>query len=150
MEVELDRVAHTFLRFARGELPGPPSDTPVGVYLGGALLRTVESPELGDRAQWEGLCPDSVGGYAYYAGRTCPFSVLEPLRSTDEGVTTTTEPATHPCAHPTPLTPQQVGGSHRVTLLPKPHGSCPDWVAVELFINDGSQVVAVNLIWAEP
>jgi len=37
-----------------------------------------------------------------------------------------------------------------VTVVPDPTGSCVDWVAVELFVNDLSQVVATNVVWAEP
>ena len=146
MEVDLPRVARTFLRFARGELPGPPSDAPVGVYLGGRLVRTIAGDDQQDRSQWEGLCPDPGG----YAGRSCPFSVLDPLRAVADGLRIDAGPASMVCAHPTPLLPSDVGGTQVVSLVPDPTASCVDWVAVELFVNDVSQVVAVNLIWAEP
>jgi hypothetical protein len=146
MEVDLERLAQLFVRFARGKPDGPPADMAVGVYLGGSLARTIESHDLADRAQWEGICPDSGG----YAGRTCPFSVLEPLRSELDGMRIETRPVPHPCAHPAPMGPSDVGATHVVTIVPRPAGSCVDWVAVEIFLNDVSQVVAVDLVWAEP
>jgi hypothetical protein len=146
MDVDLPRVARTFLRFVRGAQASPPSDAPVGLYLGGELVRTIDPPDLGDRDLWEGLCPEAGA----YAGRVCPFSVLDPLRTAGEELRIVPgEAATHPCAHPQRIT-ADVGGSHVVTLVPDPDRSCVDWVAVELFVNDLSQVVAVDLVWAEP
>ena len=145
--VDLDRGAEDLVRFARGELATPPADNPVRVYLGGRLLHTIPSAHLADRSQWEGLCPE--GGS--YAARTCPFSVLRPMAEAAGRVMRfRTQRAEHPCAHPTPLRPAEVGASLIVTVVPDPTGSCVDWVAVELFVNDLSQVVATNVVWAEP
>lgn len=145
--VDLDEVARRFVLFARGRRTDVPTAALVGIYLGGQPVRTIPGADIDDRAQWEGLCPEDGGSYA---GRTCPFSVLAPLRSGTGAVATTDEPASHPCADPTPMGPQFVGGTHRVTLVPDPAGTCVDWVAVELYVNDVAQVVAVNLVWAEP
>jgi hypothetical protein len=142
---ELVRVAQTFVRFAEGELRGPPSMTPVEVYVGGIRARTIEAPDQEDRSQWGGLCPQPGG----YAGWSCPFSIIEPLRH-GAGTTYVVGHAEHPCAHPSPIEPAEVGATHVVSAVPRTRGDCTSWASVELFVNDVAQVVAVNLVLAEP
>jgi hypothetical protein len=144
---DLVRVGELFVRFAHGHQPyGPPVDTPVLLLVGGQPSKTITAREAVERSSWEGLCPDAGG----YAGRSCPFSFLEPLANAKEPVAISREPAQHPCAHPTPVTPAEVGGSRLVTLVPNPGAACPAYVAVELYVNDVGQIVAANLIWSEP
>lgn len=138
---ELERVARTFLRFARGRV-GPPVDTPVELHLGGRFVRTLANAEAGDRAAWA-VCPD--GGS--YAGRTCPFSAVDRLAGTTRVAVSSEEPQ-HPCAHPVPL--PGAGPGRSVTLQPDASLTCVDWFAVQLVVNDVGQVTTVNLVHAEP
>jgi hypothetical protein len=144
---DLTRVGRLFVRFARGQQPaGPPVDTPVLLLVGGQPVTTISARAAVQRSSWEGLCPDAGG----YAARTCPFSFLEPLADPAQPSTVSLEPAQHSCAHPTPVTPAQVGGTRFVTLVPDPDAGCTGYVAVELFVNDVLQIVAANLVWSEP
>ncbi len=145
---EMVRVGRLFERFARGDdqLAGPPVDTPVLLLLGGQPVKTISARDAMERSSWEGLCPHPGG----YAGRTCPFSFIEPIAEAISPVTISMEPAQHPCAHPTPVTPAEVGGSRVVTLVPDPKADCTSYVGVELFVNDVGQIVAANVVWAEP
>ena len=145
---DLVRVGQLFVRFAQGDsrLAVPPIDTPVLLMVGGQPVKTVSSRDAIERSSWEGLCPEAGS----YAGRTCPFSFLEPFKDARQPVTFSMEPAQHPCAHPTAVTPTDVGGSLLVTLVPNPRADCLAYVAVELYVNDVLQIVAANLVWSEP
>ena len=145
---DLTRVGQLFVRFARGDQPaGPPVDTPVLLLLGGQPVRTISAREALEPSSWEGLCPTGAQGYA---GRTCPFSVVAPLAQATQPITFSMDPAQHSCAHPTPVTPAEVGAARLVTVVPDATANCLDYVGVELYVNDVGQIVAANVVWAEP
>jgi hypothetical protein len=138
-------VAELFARFARGERPphGPPVDTPVDLYLGNRYLATLPAARARDPEAWEGCLE---GGYA---GRTCPFSWTRPIADYAGSLAITSAAPEHPCAHPGPL-PAELEAYHAVTLTPDESLDCTSYWAVQLFVNDVGQVVAANLVWAEP
>jgi hypothetical protein len=142
---ELDRVARLFERFARGRSATPPADTPVTLYLGGVEQKVVTHASWQRPRAWR-LCPPGGG----YAGRTCAFSAVDTIRSHIGPLATTTQAPAHACAHPQPLSAADVGGRYSVTLTPGEPLDCTSWWAVQLFVNDVRQVVAVNTVWAEP
>jgi hypothetical protein len=147
MDEDLVRVGRMFLRLARGAAGATlPVEPQVTVLLGGEQATVLTSTQADDRASWEQLCDSSGKGYAE---RSCPVSALAALADS-EGVTFSTEPAQEPCSGPHGLEPGDVGGTKRVTLLARPHGSCLDYAAVELYLNDVSQLVAANLVLGSP
>jgi hypothetical protein len=138
-------VAELFAKFARGDQPGgPPVMTPVDLYLANRFLKTIPEAEANDRDAWRG-CPE--GGS--YAGRTCPFSWVDPIADHQGRLAITSAAPEHPCAHPGPL-PAELEAYHAVTLTPDESLDCTSYWAVQLFVNDVGQVVAANLVWAEP
>jgi PASTA domain-containing protein len=138
---DLQRVADAFLRFAAGEIDHPPADTPIGLHLGGHLVTTLATSEIGDRRAWR-ICPE--GGS--YAARLCPFSAVEILDAHRRQVVATAQRPQHPCAHPSR---PRVGG-RSVTLTPREPQACTSYFAVVLHVNDVGQVTDVDLVWAEP
>jgi hypothetical protein len=62
----------------------------------------------------------------------------------------TRDPPANVCAHPRPFDPRQIGGVAAVTLTPDEQLGCASYWAVQLAVNDVGQVVAVNLVLAEP
>lgn len=141
---ELDRVARLFETFAHDPLAGPPSDTPVALYLGGHQRKVVAHADWKRPAAWR-LCPP--GGYA---GRTCSFSAVDLIRSHIGPLATTPLAPEHNCAHPKPLAAADAGGTHSVTLTPDEQLDCTSYWGVQLIVNDVGQVVAVNVVIAEP
>jgi hypothetical protein len=142
---DLQRVATAFVRFARDESPVPPADTPVTLLLGGWQTKVLPGDVQTTLRAW-GSCP--AGGY--YAGRTCP---LNPVRTIAEHVgplAFLAQRPKHSCAHPRPVTPEGVGATRSVTITPDELLDCTSFWAVELFVNDVGQIVAVNTVWAEP
>jgi hypothetical protein len=113
----------------------------VTLYLGGQEQGILGGADLENRARWR-LCP--AGGT--YAARTCPFSAIDVIRRYRGPLTYTPAPPRHPCVSATPLP----GGPHRVTITPEEPQDCVGYWAVQLQVNDVAQVVAVNLVWAEP
>jgi len=142
---DLQRVATAFVRFARGRSPAPPADTPVALLLGGVRTRAVAGEaQLTPRA-WAS-CP--AGGY--YAGRTCPISSIRAIVDHAGPLALLAQRPEHSCAHPRPVTPEEVGATRSVTITPDELLDCTSFWAVELLVNDVGQVVAVNTVLAEP
>lgn len=147
---DLDRdllfAAEAWLRLARGERgPGLPVDTPVTVLLGGDEALTVDAADAGDPATWNDLCDAQGEGYAM---RECPIRALPYFKA--PGVELTTKPAQAPCDRPPGVDPADVGATKRVTLLAAGERSCLDYAAVELYVNDVAQLVAVDLVIGSP
>jgi hypothetical protein len=137
----LNRVATLFIAFAHGAQRTPPSDTPVTLFLGGLQQRVLDGDELADRERWR-LCPPE----GTYAACTCPFSAVEAIDRHTGPLAVTSAGPEHACAHPAAL----AGGGHTVTITPDESLDCTSFWAVQLQVNDVQQVVAVNLVWAEP
>jgi hypothetical protein len=142
---DLRGVAERFLAFARGEQDEVPGDTPVDLYVGGVLVKTIPSAQLNDRGPWQG-CPDGGSGYA---GHDCPVSAVSPLAEWPDTVAVSLDRPKHPCAHPTNV-PSALSAYRAVTLTPAGDLDCTSYFAVQLFVNDVSQIVAANVVWAEP
>jgi hypothetical protein len=115
----------------------------VTVYLGGEEATTVDAAEVDDPQTWSELCDAAGKGYAM---RECPVSALSPF--TKPGVAFTIEPAREPCSRPT--RPDGLAVHRRVTLVAPGDRSCLDYAAVELYVNDVAQLVAVNLVLGSP
>jgi hypothetical protein len=141
---DLQGVAERFLQFARGRLDGIPADAPVDLYIGGVLVKTISSEEQSQRDAWL-ACPDEGS----YAGRTCPVSALTPLANHQGRIAFTESEPAHPCAHPADL-PDSLRAYQTVTLTPEEDQDCTSYFAVQLFVNDVSQIVAVNVVMSEP
>ncbi|MCW2833236.1 MAG: hypothetical protein JWN68_1189 [Nocardioides sp.] len=142
---QLDQVARAFERFARGAMQDPPADTPVTLYLGGVRTEVISRQGWQRPAEWR-LCPAGGG----YAGRTCSFSAVDLIRNHDGPLATTSAKPPHSCAHPQPLSATDAGGRYSVTLTPDESLDCTSYWAVQLIINDVYQLVAVNIVLAEP
>ena len=143
----LVRAGRAFVSMARGARgAGLPVDTPVTVLLGGTPAGDIAAADATTPEPWSRLCDERGEGYAQ---RACPLSALLPLTETGS-VTFSADPAREPCSRPHGLSPRDVGGTQRVTLLPRPHASCLDYAAVELYVNDVGQLVAVNLVLGSP
>ncbi len=141
---DLRRIADLFADFARDKSPGPPADTPVDLYVGGVLQRAIPSGDVSDRRQWR-VCPGGIG----YAARSCPISALVPFVEYPGPIAATTRPPTHPCLAATEL-PGSLEVYRAVTLTPDENRDCTSYFAVQLFVNDAGQIIAVNLVLSEP
>ena len=139
----LRRSGGKFAAFARGDLAGLPADTPITLFLGGVRRGVTQEPT--DRSSWR-LCPPANS----YAGRVCPFSAVEVISDWPGPLAITSDPPTHTCAHPATFEARSVGGVATVTLTPDEELDCSSYWAVQLAVNDMGQVVASNLVLAEP
>jgi len=142
---QLDRLARAFEKFARGPLSNPPADTPVTLYLGGVRAKVVTWETWERRTAWRTCPPAGV-----YAGGSCPFSAVDMIRSHVGPLATTSLAPGHACADPEPLSATDAGGRYSVTLTPDESLDCTGYWAVQLLVNDVDQLVAVNLVMAEP
>ena len=139
----LTSLAKEFVGFARGDRPSVPLSPQVALLLGNRQLGTISDNAVDDDEAWE-VCPE-VG---YYAARTCPFSALQPFRQAPGRVALSSEAPSHPCADTAGL-PARFRTMESVTLTPDIERTCAEYVAVQLFVEDGL-IVAVNVVWAEP
>lgn len=139
----LRRSGGRFVAFARGDIAFPPADTPIALFLGGVRRGLTQQPT--DLSSWR-VCPP--GGS--YSGRVCPLSAVEVVSDWPGPVAITGDPPANVCAHPTPFDPRQAGGVAAVTLTPDEQLDCASYWAVQLAVNDVGQVVAANLVLAEP
>ncbi|MFN8192750.1 MAG: PASTA domain-containing protein [Nocardioidaceae bacterium] len=144
---ELRDIGRLFVDYARGSESGPdslPADTPVDFYIGGLLAKVVPSRQLADRSAWQG-CPGEVS----YAGRTCPVSLFAPFLAYPGPIAMTSQAPRHPCVRQRRL-PAELGVYRSVTLTPDENSDCTSYFAVQLFVNEVHQIVAVNLVMSEP
>ncbi len=115
------------------------------VLLGGVEAMTVDAAAAGDPATWNDLCDAKGEGYAM---RECPIRALPYFER--RGAELTTDPAQAPCDRPPGVEPEDVGATRRVTVLAAGDRSCLDYAAVELYVNDVAQLVAVDLVIGSP
>jgi hypothetical protein len=143
-EPALDRAGRAFVDFARG---GEPDEDllrhDVDLYLGGRLLHTLPGWRAVHRLSYGWLCPTSGS----YSARTCPFSAVRAIATYPGPMAVTGREPAMPCG----------GGSflhgvlaRTVTLTPDEGRSCVDYFAVELALDGGGHLEAVNLVWSEP
>lgn len=146
LSTDAKRVAEGFVAFARGDRPdGPPVDTPVDLYIGNQFVRTITAEASTDPSSWRD-CP-AVG---HYAGRTCPFSFVKPIADYSGTIAYTADAPSHPCLPGGPDLPEGLSAYHAVTLAPDEDLDCTSYWAIQLFVNDVGQIVAANVVWAEP
>ncbi len=144
---ELQSIGRLFVDFARDAESGPdgiPADTPVDFYIGGRLAKVVPSSRLSDRHNWQG-CPGDIG----YAGRDCPISLFTPFVAYPGPIAMTNQEPAHPCVHGWKL-PAALDVYRSVTLTPDENRDCTSYFAVQLFVNDVHQIVAINLVLSDP
>ncbi len=143
---ELQDIGRLFLDYARDIKPGRgiPADAPVDFYIGGRLAKVVPSARLTDRHSWRG-CP----GGSTYAGRECPISLFAPFVAYPGPIAMSSQRPAHPCLTRQRL-PSDLGAYCSVTLTPDENRDCTSYFAVQLFVNDVHQIVAINLAMSEP
>ena len=107
-------------------------------------MQTITSEQAGDRLAYR-VCGPKGG----YAGRTCPFWAVDVLAGYAGEVTVTTNPPSHPCLHLARV-PEELVAYRTVVLTATTSLSCVEYFAAELSVNDVGQIVAVDLILAEP
>jgi hypothetical protein len=114
-----------------------------GVALGlGDELKLTRSPdELADPANWRIDAED-------FRARVGPFSALELLVDAGD-VTTLIGPHDH-CAAPPISIPDGLDDARHLSIEPLGTSSCLDWWAVDLFLDDAGDVVAISLDLWEP
>ena len=137
-------MARLFLEFARGEVDAVPADNPIDLYIGGRFAKAIRSAEQNQREAWQ-ACP-AAGSYAAHV---CPVSALTQLGRWPGRVAITSAVPSHPCANPSDL-PESVSSYRSVTLTPDADLDCVSYFAVQLVVDDVGQIVAVNVVWAEP
>jgi hypothetical protein len=144
---DLRRVADLFTAFARHPHEprlGLPVDTSVELFVGGELQKVIPAAESTERRQWE-TCPGGVG----YAARSCPISPLIPFEFYPGPIAATSQAPAHACVPAWEL-PERLDAYRSVTLTPDESRDCTSYFAVQLFVNDVGQIVAVNLVLSEP
>ena len=136
----IEDLAHQFDAFARGHGDLPPIGDEVDLYVGNAFTGFVTKDSATDRKAWA-TCTE-IGTYA---GRDCPFSPLEVLRDRGGSVAVVDNPDTTCLA--TFLHAEPRIGSDSVAIVPTrtPPG-CVGQFAVQLFVNDDGELIAVDLL----
>jgi hypothetical protein len=104
----------------------------------------IPAARITERTQWE-TCPGGVG----YAARSCPISPLTPFEFYPGPIAATSQAPAHVCVPAWDL-PERLDGYRTVTLTPDEGRDCTSYFAVQLFVNDVGQIVAVNLVLSEP
>lgn len=114
-----------------------------GVTLGLGPQLSVErtAEQLTDPAQWL-LDSDE------FRGRVGPFSVLDVLGDATD-VTTLVGPHSH-CAAPPAVIPEELRDARQLSIQPTGIDSCLAWWTVDLFVDDGGDVVGVVFDTWEP
>jgi hypothetical protein len=143
---DLRRIAERFVHFARTPQPRQfalPVDTPVELFVGGALQNVIPSGRINDPQEWR-TCPE--GGYA---ARSCPISALTPFAHYPGPIAATTQAPVHLCV-PAWKLPERLNVYRSVTLTPDEGRDCTSYFAVQLFVNDVGQIVAVHLVLSDP
>ena len=82
-----------------------------------------------------------------FKARTGPISSLDLLR--DREVTATTGDHSGCAGIPSPP-PAEVATLDRISLQPTTTGSCLDWFAVDLFLDEAGHIVAITVDLYEP
>jgi hypothetical protein len=144
---ELRDIGRRFVAFARGSDPRPdgfPADTPVEFYIGGQLAKVVPSARLAERHVWQG-CPGGIS----HAGGACPISLFAPFADHPGAIAMTGQAPPHPCLRQRRL-PTELRAYRTVTLTPDQDVDCTSAFAVQLFVNDVHQIVAINLVMSQP
>lgn len=145
-------VARAFVAFAAepraGSATGVPWAPQVWFGLGENLFRSLARRDAVEASSW------ALDLDAY--GRTGPIDVLQVLRAHlrahgTEGLQVSV--GTHPrCAAAAAAVPRALRHSRRIAIRPTPAsaGSCLNWFAVDLYVDDAGQVQGVTLDLWEP
>lgn len=139
LEPDLDtgqRVSDLFVDFALAGERTPPVDTPVDLYLGNVLVKTISSSDSRDPRAYD-LC-ESDGE------RACTTSAVSAVRAAGPGGTRLGGSGGECLVRRGDAL--SLGGPPRVTIRPAAGVSCEDDFAVQLFISDVGQMTAVNLL----
>jgi hypothetical protein len=141
-------VGRRFVDFALGRADEFPEDTPVSLYLGNVHRRTLTAQLALDRSAWR-TC-------VTYAGQSCPKSAPATIAAYEEGSGRPVRlggpglPLSSGCLAEAGPPPSHTGGTHQVVIVPSGRTSCLTDFRIDLWVNDVSQVVAVNELLAEP
>jgi hypothetical protein len=143
------RVVGAFIRFANDPELGGPFDTPIGLGLGGELVKTI-TPEQSDDPEVWALDPF---GYAERGhGRV---SALDLVNENADNLRLTVGPEPV-CANSENVTYESgLNGGGRIVRIqqgdyPRPDQSCMDWWSVDLSINPVGQVVGATVFLGSP
>ncbi len=120
-------------------LPLSPDGVVMG--LGNAAMRTHTIAELADPANWSFESNE-------FRGRTGTFSALDVLANADD---TEIIVGTHNhCASPPAAVPEELRDARRLSVQPTGIDSCLLWWTVDLFLDDGGNVVGIVFDTWEP
>jgi hypothetical protein len=134
-------VAQEFARFARGDSPGGPFDTRVGLGSQGSFVRSIDP--TGTAGDWEVPPPTD-------SGISGSLSALRMIRQFAGSLQLTSDShvvcATRPATGPSVLT----GGGDLVSIQPPGTSSCLQWFSIDLYVDDVGHVVGVDLRVGSP
>lgn len=143
---ERGHVAEGFIELAKGRSSNVPWAEEVRYFISGEEVARLSAFEAAEAANWDG-CPDA----GFYAGRDCPVSPVDPVVSLDDGehVFEADVPAVFLCGvldPPTDLDPAGVV----VIRPPLDRRDCAREFAVSLYVDQQGDVIALDLVLAEP
>lgn len=138
----IEDLAHQLVDFAEGNGDLPSIGDEVDLYVGGAFTGLVTQDSATDRQAWE-TCTET----GTYAGRDCPFSPLEVLRHEGQAVELTADRIPRRCLPSFDDPSDGIDAADSITIVPANtgYGMCLGF-AVELYVNDDNQLVAVDLL----
>jgi hypothetical protein len=135
-------LAHAFINFAHNPSPKTASfDTPVTLGLGGRVAVTLGDDDRYAPAKWRLPLTGYAGGSGY-------ISALRLLAHHAGNLQVSNAPAPACVEHVRER--RLTGGGHLVRIQPRHVDSCIGWWSVDLYINDGNQVVGVNVNLGAP
>ncbi|WP_067432310.1 PASTA domain-containing protein [Nocardioides jensenii] len=140
---DMEDVAELFVKFARGEISSPPVDTPVDLYLGHTLQKTIGAVDANDPATYD-LC-------TAYAGVSCPMSAVRLISEHAGGLQYDAAIPNLSCLETLGELPPGLDDPRRtVAISPREAGGCGEQWVVLLSVNDVGQVGAVDVVLGAP
>jgi PASTA domain len=130
------RAAQLFAAFARDETGYGPFDTPVGLGVQGSFVKAV-SP-TSPAGEWEVPPPA-------HSGISGTLSALRIIKQYDRNLQVTSDRQVVCATKPATGQPELTGGGHLVSIQPGGSPACLQWFSVDLYVNDVSQVVGVDV-----
>jgi hypothetical protein len=135
-------IAHAFINFAHDPSTKTAAfDTPVNLGLGGRVVVTLGDDDRYAPAKWRLPLTGYAGGSGYVSALRLLIHHAGNLHVSNAPV-----PACVEHVREWRLT----GGGHLVRIQPRYVDSCIEWWSVDLYVNDGNQVVAVNVNLGAP
>lgn len=139
-------LAEGFIELAKGRSSNVPWAEEVTYFISGEEVARLSGQEAADIDAWEG-CPAA----GFYAARDCPVSPVDPVASLSDGehVFEAAVPRVFPCSVLNPPTDIDHAGVV-VIRPPQDQRDCVRDFAVSLYVNRHGDVIALDLVLAEP